>query len=176
MNHSIIIAGYGGQGALFAGKFLAYIGMLQGNEVSWLPSYGPEMRGGTANCGVTISDTPIGSPVVASPDLVIALNMPSYDKFEPLAQKDAKVFVDTELCDRAPVRTDVETFGLPTTRMANEHGLKGLANIILCGRLIKEANLCSFDLAVSAMEKTVPERKTGMLEMNIRAIKLGMES
>jgi 2-oxoglutarate ferredoxin oxidoreductase subunit gamma len=175
MNHSITIAGYGGQGVLFAGKFIAYIGMLQGQEVSWLPSYGPEMRGGTCNCGVIISKTPIGSPVVLSPDLVLAMNLPSYDKFEPLAQAGAKIVVDTELSTRPPARTDVETFGLPATRIADENGLHGLSNIIMAGQLIKQAGLCSYDVAVAAMEKTVDERKSEMLEKNIKAIKLGME-
>ena len=176
MNHSILLAGFGGQGVLFAGKFIAYIGMLGGYEVSWLPSYGPEMRGGTANCGVIISETPIGSPIVLSPDLLLAMNLPSYDKFEPAARPGAKIFVDTSLVSRGPARSDVETFGLSATKTAEELGLAGLANIIMTGKLIKETGLCTLDIAKAAMEKTVPPRKKNLFEKNIQALQLGMSS
>lgn len=174
MNHSILLAGFGGQGILFAGKLLTYVGMLGGYEVSWLPSYGPEMRGGTANCGVNISDAPIGSPIVLSPDILLAMNLPSYDKFEPLAVPNAKVFVDTSLINRKPNRADVETFGLPATRMAEEHELNGLANIIMIGKLIGQTGLCSLDEAAAALKKTIPARKTDLFEKNMQALKLGM--
>ncbi|MCL2081212.1 MAG: 2-oxoacid:acceptor oxidoreductase family protein [Oscillospiraceae bacterium] len=174
MNHSILLAGFGGQGVLFAGKFIAYIGMLSGCEVSWLPSYGPEMRGGTANCGVIISETPVGSPIVLSPDLLLAMNLPSYDKFEPAARPGAKIFVDTSLVSRGPARADVETFGLSATKTAEELGLA--ANIIMTGKLIKETGLCTLDTAKAAMEKTVPPRKKALFDKNIQALQLGMNS
>lgn len=174
MNHSILLAGFGGQGILFAGKLLTYVGMLGGYEVSWLPSYGPEMRGGTANCGVIISDAPIGSPIVLSPDILLAMNLPSYDKFEPAAVQNAKVFVDTSLINREPIRKDVETFGLPATRMAEENNLNGLANIIMVGKLIGKTSICTIDDAAAALKKTIPARKADLFEKNIQALKLGM--
>ena len=176
MNRSILLAGFGGQGVLFAGKFIAYIGMLSGNEVSWLPSYGPEMRGGTANCGVTISKTPIGSPIVLSPDILVAMNLPSYDKFEPAAVSGAKIFVDSSLISRSPERSDVETFCLPAARLAESSRLKGLGNIVMVGKVIAETGLCDLDAATEALKKTIPPRKTDMLEKNLKALKVGMES
>ena len=171
---TILLAGFGGQGVLFAGKLLTYAGMIMGREVSWLPSYGPEMRGGTANCGVVISETPIGSPIVLRPELLVAMNLPSYDKFEPLTESGGKIFVDTSLVSREPARNDAETFGIPAARIAEENGLKGIANIVMVGKLIAETNLCTLEQAIAALEKTVPPRKSAMLEHNIKAIKLGM--
>ena len=100
MTNQILIAGFGGQGVLFTGKFLAYKGLLEGREVSWLPSYGPEMRGGTANCSVILSDDPVGSPIVSNPDSLIVMNLPSYDKYEQSVVPGGKVFVDSTLIDR----------------------------------------------------------------------------
>ena len=174
MNYSILLAGFGGQGILFAGKLLTYVGMQTGHEVSWLPSYGPEMRGGTANCGVVISETPVGSPIILQPDLLVVMNPPSYDKFETMAKSGAKIFVDTSLVSRAPSRGDVQTFGLAATRTAEDKGMKGLANIIMAGKLIAETRLCSLEQAKAALEKTVPPRKADLMEKNMEALKLGM--
>jgi 2-oxoglutarate ferredoxin oxidoreductase subunit gamma len=112
-DNRILIAGFGGQGVLFAGKYLVYSGMLTGHEVSWLPSYGPEMRGGTANCSVIISDTPVGSPIVSQPNILIVMNLPSYDKYEKSAVPGGKVFVDSTLINREASRQDVESFYVP---------------------------------------------------------------
>ncbi|MGM9626456.1 MAG: 2-oxoacid:acceptor oxidoreductase family protein, partial [Eubacteriales bacterium] len=109
----ILIAGFGGQGVLFAGKFLAYKGLFENKEVSWLPSYGPEMRGGTANCSVILSDQPVGSPIVTNPDVLIAMNLPSLDKYESACVPGAKLFIDSTLIARSVKRTDVEAFEIP---------------------------------------------------------------
>ncbi|GHV09377.1 2-oxoglutarate ferredoxin oxidoreductase subunit gamma [Clostridia bacterium] len=173
MTRSILLAGFGGQGILFAGKFLAYLGLLGDKQVSWLPSYGPEMRGGTANCGVIISDTPVGSPIVLEPDTLIVMNPPSYDKFEPAAVKNAHVFVDSALITRTATRDDVRTAYIPATRLAEERGLKGLANMIMVGKLVGTLDLCTEEEARAAMAKTVPARKAELLEKNLEALRLG---
>ncbi len=174
MNHAILLAGFGGQGILFAGKFLTYVGMLSDHHVSWLPSYGPEMRGGTANCSVIISETPVGSPIVLTPTLLVAMNLPSYDKFESLAAVNAQVFVDSALISREAARNDVHTYALPATRLAEEKGLTGLANMIMMGHILAKTQLCSLEMASIAMSKTVPARKTDLVAKNMEAIRLGM--
>ena len=135
----IIFAGFGGQGILFSGKFLAYNGLIADKNVSWLPSYGPEMRGGTANCSVIISDTPIGSPIVSVPDMLVAMNNPSLDKYEDLVAPGGKIIIDSTLIDRKVTRTDVDVFYVPATKMAGDEGIPTLANMILVGKLIKDA-------------------------------------
>ena len=138
MTSQILITGFGGQGVLFAGKFLAYNGLMNGKQVSWLPSYGPEMRGGTANCSVIISDEAVGSPIVSKPDILVCMNLPSLDKFEKAAVVGAKIFVDSTLIERKVLRTDVETFYIPATRLATDAGTPTLANMIITGKILKE--------------------------------------
>ena len=170
----MLFAGFGGQGMLFTGKFMAYCSMIAGYEVSWLPSYGPEMRGGTANCGVVLSKTSIGSPLVTDPDTLICMNLPSLDKFEPSAAKGAKVFIDNTLVDRKAVRTDIQAFYIPATELADTNNLKGLANMIMAGKVIKEIGIFTPEQVRQAMGKTVSERKRELFEANLRAIELGM--
>jgi len=169
----ILVAGFGGQGVLFGGKFLVYTGMIAEKQVSWLPSYGPEMRGGTANCSVMISDKPIGSPIVTNPNLLIVMNGPSLDKFEADCEPNAQIIIDSALISRKVTRTDVEAFYIPATQIANDEGLDGLANMIIIGKAIKEANICSVDVLEAAMKKTVPERKKAMFDSNMSAIMRG---
>ena len=132
---NILLAGFGGQGILFAGKFLAYSGLYEEKEISWLPSYGPEMRGGTSNCSVIISDSPVGSPIVNNPDVLLVMNMPSLDKFENAVVPGGKIFVDSTLIERKVQRDDVEVFYVPATKMAADAGVPTLANMILRGLL-----------------------------------------
>ena len=127
----ILIAGFGGQGILFAGKFLAYKGLLEDLQVSWLPSYGPEMRGGTANCNVILSEEPVGSPIVTSPDVLIAMNLPSLQKYVDAVVPGGQIYVDSTLIAEKVERTDVEVYYIPATAMANEAGVPTLANIDL---------------------------------------------
>ena len=145
MTHEILLAGFGGQGILFSGKFLAYDGLLEDREVSWLPSYGPEMRGGTCNCSIILSDTKIGSPIVSNPNVLVAMNLPSLDKFEASAVPGAKIFVDSSLIDRKVNREDVEAYYIPATKMASDEGLSGLANMIMIGYMIKKAGVMPYE-------------------------------
>ncbi len=173
MTNQILLAGFGGQGILFSGKFLAYDGLLEEREVSWLPSYGPEMRGGTCNCSVILSDTKIGSPIVANPDILIAMNLPSLDRFENAAVPGAKIFVDSSLIDRKVARSDVEAYYIPATRIASDEGLSGLANMIMIGLMIKKTGIMPYENVERAMKKLVPAKKANLIELNIKAVELG---
>ena len=175
MTHSFLIAGFGGQGLLFAGKFLVNKGMLEGKEVSWLPSYGPEMRGGTANCSVIVSDDPVGSPIVDHPDVLMVMNLPSLDKYENAVQSGGMIFVDSTLIERKVERADVKTFYIPATRMAAEGGITTLANMIITGKILKE--LGEFDEArvEAALHKVVSAKHPEMYDVNLKALKLGRD-
>lgn len=175
MTNEIIIAGFGGQGILFAGKILAYGGMIAEKEVSWLPSYGPEMRGGTANCNVIISDEPVSSPVSPNPDVVIVMNKPSLDKFEDTVKKDGKVFIDSTLIDRKVKRNDLNCYYIPATQIANDIGAPKLANMVMLGKVIKEAGVLPLEIVLSAIEKSVPPSKKQLIEVNNNAIMKGYE-
>ena len=168
-----ILAGFGGQGILFAGKMLAYFGLMDNKEVSWLPSYGPEMRGGTANCSVCISDDAVGSPLVTEPDVLIVMNGPSYDKFINDVKPGGIAIIDSTLIAQKCERTDIKCFYVPSTQMAEDEGLKGMANIILIGKLIKETGLASDEVIKKALEKIIPPAKAHLIEKNIQAIELG---
>ena len=176
MTNEFLIAGFGGQGILFAGKLLAYIGLIGGNEVSWLPSYGPAMRGGTCNCSVCISDKQIGSPLVLSPDTLIVMNAPSYDKFIGDVKSGGSVFVDSSLIE---IEADgdipnVNRYSIEATKLAHDNGLKGMANIIMLGKLIKETKIADLETVRKAVEKSVPANKTHLIEANMKAIEIGM--
>ncbi len=175
MTNETLLAGFGGQGVLFAGKVLSYIGLMDEKEVSWLPSYGPEMRGGTANCSVTISDELIGSPLILEPENLVVMNTPSYDKFIGTVKAGGKAFVDSSLIDRKSDRTDIDVYYVPATKLAMENDLKGLANIIILGKLIKETNVATQDVIELAIKKCVPARKAHLVEANLRALQLGMD-
>lgn len=172
----ILLAGFGGQGVLFAGKILAYCGLIDNKELSWLPSYGPEMRGGTANCSVCISDEPIGSPLVLAPDILIAMNQPSFDKFVTEVKPGGKVFYDSTLIESECTHTDIEMYAVPSSQLADDNELKGGSNIILLGKLIKESGIFTLDTMKEAIEKVVPPSKAHLISNNFRAIELGMNS
>ncbi|MDR1892020.1 MAG: 2-oxoacid:acceptor oxidoreductase family protein [Oscillospiraceae bacterium] len=173
MDLKLIIAGFGGQGVLFLGKVLAYAGLTDGKEVSWLPSYGPEMRGGTANCSVCVSDQPIGSPLVTRPNVFVAMNLPSLDKFIDRTQPGGLVILDSSLINKKADREDVTVLEIPATRLADEQGLHGLANIILLGKLFKETMPCSYESLKKGLEKSIPSRKQHLLAANLKAVELG---
>lgn len=169
----ILIAGFGGQGILFSGKFLAYKGLLENLQVSWLPSYGPEMRGGTANCNVILSDTPVGSPIVTTPDVLIAMNLPSLEKYVNTVVPGGQIYVDSSLIDAKVEREDVEVFYIPATQMAKEEEISSLANMIIVGHLLeKHPELC-FDGVDDVVEKLVPPKKAALKELNMKALNLG---
>ena len=170
---NLLIAGFGGQGVLFAGKFLAYKGLLEGKQLSWLPSYGPEMRGGTANCSVIISDEPVGSPIVSNPDVLMAMNLPSLDKYEGDTVSGGTILVDSTLIERKVAREDVTAYYIPATRMAKEAGFPTLANMIMIGKLIKETGMVSYDGIKDALSKVVSAKHADLLDINLKAIEMG---
>ena len=171
----ILFAGFGGQGILFSGKFLAYNGLIAEKHVSWLPSYGPEMRGGTANCSVIISDTPVGSPIITNPDMLIVMNNPSLDKYEDAVVPGGKIFVDSSLIERKVKRTDVDVFYVPATSLAAEKGLDTLANMILVGKLIKESGIVDFTYVDAVLDKIVSAKHLDLKQFNHQALQLGYD-
>ena len=170
---AILIAGFGGQGTLFAGKVLANASLLKGLEVSWLPSYGPEMRGGTANCSVMVSDSPIGSPIVSHPDILLALNKPSFEKYEKLTAPGGYIFVDSSLVDVRSKRKDIKVFYVPATELARETGNASLANIVLIGKAMKETGLFLEADIIQALGMIVPKHKPALYDANIKALRAG---
>jgi len=171
-----LFAGFGGQGILFSGKFLAYKGLLENRQVSWLPSYGPEMRGGTASCSVILSDTPVGSPIVSKPDVLIAMNLPSLDKYEDAVVPGGTIFVDSTLIERKVKRTDVTVHYVPATGLANENGMPTLANMIIVGKILKELNEYTEDGINAALGKVISARHADKLGLNIKALELGRDN
>lgn len=173
---NVLLAGFGGQGILFTGKVMAYAGLMENKEVSWLPSYGPEMRGGTANCSVCISDEKIGSPLVVTPDVLVAMNLPSLEKFEGDVVPGGTIIVDSSIITKKVGRTDVNVVYLEASGLAENNGLKGAANMVILGRLFKETGFCSEENLDKGLQKTIPARKMALLENNRKAISLGIES
>ena len=169
----ILIAGFGGQGVLFAGKFLAYKGLMEELQVSWLPSYGPEMRGGTANCNVILSDTPVGSPIITEADVLIAMNLPSLQKYIDSVVSGGQVYVDSSLIDAKVERTDVQVFYIPATQMAKDNGIATLANMIIMGHVLENHPELSFEGTEAVVAKLVPPTKATLVELNMKALTLG---
>ena len=175
MTTQILIAGFGGQGVLFAGKFLAYKGLVQDKQVSWLPSYGPEMRGGTCNCSITVSDSPIGSPIITNPDVLIAMNLPSLQKFVNDVVPGGQIFIDSTLIDAKVERTDVEVFYVPATQMAKDAGFATLANMILAGKVLKETDSVTFEGNKETLESFIPAKKANLIDVNCQALQAGYD-
>lgn len=174
-NCRIILAGFGGQGILFTGKMLAFAAMLKGKQLSWLPSYGPEMRGGTANCHVIIDDKQIGSPIVTRPNLLVAMNKPSLEKFEDTVAEGGYVFVDKSLVDCEVKRADIKPVYIDATRIADEDGNRNLANMVMLGAILKETGIFTLDEIEETMKKSLPKSKQELVEMNMKAVKRGCE-
>lgn len=151
-SQQIIFAGFGGQGILSMGKFLAYAGMDADMNVSWLPSYGPEMRGGTANCSVILTDEAIGSPVVTKADVLVVMNRPSLDKFEHAIEAKGLLIMDSDLVDRMPERKDIEVIAIPAQTIAAEIGSKTIANMVLLGALVKKTGIVSMDTILASLK------------------------
>ncbi len=170
-----LFAGFGGQGILFAGKFAAYKGLTEEKQVSWLPSYGPEMRGGTASCSVIISDDPVGSPIVSKPDVLIAMNLPSLDRYEDAVVPGGMIFLDSSLIERKVKRDDVTVHYIPATRLAGENGMPTLANMIIMGNVLKATDGFNDDSVNAALKKVISAKHADMLEVNLKALKIGAE-
>lgn len=172
----IILAGFGGQGVLFAGKVIANAGLIEERELSWLPSYGPEMRGGTANCSVTLSDDPIGSPLVTTPNALVAMNQPSYDKFAQDVVEGGVIVADSDLVSGIEPIDGVEIAAIPASKLAKDAGLDGLSNIVLIGKLWDMTKFCERDVLDAAIEKSVPASKAWLIEKNKEAIQVGIDA
>ncbi|MBO5222844.1 MAG: 2-oxoacid:acceptor oxidoreductase family protein [Clostridia bacterium] len=170
-----LFSGFGGQGILFAGKFIAYKGLMDGKNVSWLPSYGPEMRGGTASCGVIVGDETVGSPIVSRPDVLVAMNLPSLDKYESTVAPGGIIFVDSTLVSRKVNRTDVTVYPIPATQMASDNKTPTLANMILVGKILKVLNDFDEVSVRTALGKVISAKRADMLEVNLNAMKLGAD-
>ena len=173
MTKRFVFAGFGGQGMLLIGKFLAMACMLDGKHVSWLPSYGPEMRGGTANASVIVSDEPVASPLVDKADAVVAMNLPSLDKYEDSVVPGGTIFVDSTLIDRKVKRTDVGVFYVPATGTANEQGIAKLANMIIVGKMLKECDFLPYSGIENAVRTVVGAKHADLFDVNMKAIDLG---
>jgi len=175
MTNRFLIAGFGGQGLLFAGKFLAYKGMMEGKQVTWLPSYGPEMRGGTASCSVVLSDEPVSSPIVDEPDVLMVMNLPSLDKYESTVAPGGTIFVDSTLIGRKVERTDVNVVYIPATGLASENNMSSLANMILMGAILKTLDQFDADGINAALKKVVSARHQEMFDFNLKALEIGRD-
>lgn len=173
--HQIVIAGFGGQGVLFAGKLLAYAGMMMGKEVSWLPSYGPEMRGGTANCHVILSDDMIASPIIQQPDILMALNKPSLEKFIDTVNPGGYAIYDNSLIEQPPVKDGVNLVGIPATKLATDIGAPKMANMVVLGQLIKASGVMTLDELKTGMAKSIPASKQHLLESNNKILDMGYQ-
>jgi 2-oxoglutarate ferredoxin oxidoreductase subunit gamma len=175
MLKEMIFAGFGGQGVLSMGKLIAYAAMKEGKEVSWMPSYGPEMRGGTANCMVNISDSLISSPVVNEYDVVVALNLPSLKKFEPKVKKGGILIWESSTIKEPPTRTDIQVYALPAIELAsNELKNVKVMNMLILGALVKMLNIVKKESLIIALKETLPERHHKLIPLNEKAIDLGM--
>lgn len=176
MFEQMIIAGFGGQGVLFVGKTLAYLGMDTNKNISWLPSYGPEMRGGTCNCSVIISDNQIGSPIIVNPDTLIVMNKPSLEKFADTVKPGGLIVLDSSLIDTKVTRDDINVIYIPAMKIAEEHGNAQLGNMVMAGAYIKSKEpMFSIDALYESVKAHIPPAKIKLAEKNIELIKAGYE-
>lgn len=169
----VICAGFGGQGVMSMGQLLTYAGMLEGKNVSWLPSYGPEMRGGTANCSVIVSDSPVGSPIVTDATAVIVMNLPSLLKFEKDLVKDGILLVNSSLIDKKASRDDIQAYYVPANEIANEIGNSKVANMVMLGAFIELTKAVEVDSVIAALKKVFGPSKEHLIPMNQEALARG---
>jgi len=175
MLQEIILAGFGGQGVMSMGQLLAYAGLMEEKHVSWIPSYGPEMRGGTANCAVTIADAPVSSPIVTEPDTLIVLNRPSLEKFEKSVKPGGLLLINSSLVDVHPQRQDLKILKIAATDLANEKlGNARVANMIILGAFVELTRAVSIDSVIAALKKVLPEYRHKLIPLNRQALELGI--
>lgn len=174
MTHEIIMAGFGGQGVMLMGQLLTYAGMIEGKQVSWIPSYGPEMRGGTANCSVIVSNEPIGAPIVSEPNLVVAMNLPSLEKFEPALLPDGLLIINSSLIDQQARRTDIKVCRVPANDIAAELGNSKTANMVILGAIIGASKVVASESVVKAFAKMFA-KKPELVAINEQAISRGKQ-
>ncbi len=175
MREEVIISGFGGQGVLFAGKLLTYAGLETGLQVVYFPSYGPEMRGGTAHCTVILSNDEIGSPFIRNPSAAIVMNIPSLERYEMLVKEGGILVVNTSLVDREPDREDIDVIAVPANDIADQVGDKRLANIVLLGALLARLKVVPFDAIETSLQKHIPENRRNLLEANVEALSRGAQ-
>lgn len=177
LDEKIVCAGFGGQGVMLIGQLITYAGMIDGKQVSWLPSYGPEMRGGTANCSVMVSDGPIGSPVISNnATAAIIMNLPSLVKFESEVLPGGKLLINSSLIEKKAERTDVEVYYVPCNDIANELGNMKVANMVMLGAFLELTKLVEVESVIAALEKIFGEAKKNLIEINRTAIAKGAEA
>lgn len=173
MKEEIILAGFGGQGVMSIGKLIAYAGMKEGSEVSWMPSYGPEMRGGTANCTVIVSSDKIPSPLSSRPDTIIVMNLPSWEKFLPMVKKGGLVLLNSSLIDKAAVRDDLEIIKVPANDVAGEIGNSQIANMVMLGAYIAQKEIVKMETLKGSLKNVLPERRHELIPVNEKALDYG---
>ena len=175
MHEEVIVAGFGGQGALFAGQLLTYTGLDEGFHVSWIPSYGPEMRGGTAHCTVIVSDDPVGSPIIREPTVCIVMNPPSMDKYEPLVRPGGILVINSTLARQKSERSDISAVYVPANELAAEVGNVKMANVVLLGAMLGTREILPIDSVKRTMDEHIPERRKHIIEPNKRALDRGVQ-
>ncbi len=175
MKQEVIIAGFGGQGVMLLGQLLANAGMYEGENVSWMPSYGPEMRGGTANCHVIVSSEPVASPYIVEPDTAIVMSLPSMEKFAPQVKKGGLLLINSTLIEKDPGRSDLDILKVPANKIANELGNTRIANMVALGAFVGRTGTVKMETIIEAMEKTLPKRHQDFIPLNTEALKRGAE-
>lgn len=175
MLEEIVMAGFGGQGVLTMGLIVSYAGMMEEKEICWMPSYGPEMRGGTCNCMVTVSDSTVSSPILSSFDTVIALNQPSLDKFEPKAKKNGIIIWESTNIAKGPKRADIKAIAIPAADEAIKLENPKALNMLMLGAYIQATGVVKLETIMKALKKVLPERHHHLLPQNEKAIMRGME-
>ncbi|MFW6263192.1 MAG: 2-oxoacid:acceptor oxidoreductase family protein [Thermotogota bacterium] len=173
--HGTIVSGFGGQGVMLIGQILSYAAMVEGKNVTWLPSYGPEMRGGTANCMVVIDDEAVGSPIIDKPTEVIAMNIPSLLKFEDELEKDGIMILNSSVIDKEPERKDIKVIKIDANKIADELGNLKVANMVVLGAYIESAKIITLDAVQKALENKLTGKKAKLVQLNIEAVKRGMQ-
>ncbi len=173
MQEEVLFSGFGGQGVMFVGQLLAYVAMDEGYEVTWIPSYGPEMRGGTAHCYVVISERPIGSPIVSNPKVAVAFNRPSFEKYETLVTEGGMLAYNASLIEETVQRSDIKSLAVPATDLADELGNTRMTNIVMLGAVLQARPILPLDAVRKGLENHIPSHRRNLLPLNLQALDKG---
>ncbi len=175
MSLEAILAGFGGQGVMLMGQILAYAGMCEDKHVTWFPAYGPEMRGGTANCSVVISKIPVGSPVISEPDLLVAMNRPSLEKFEKTVKPGGILCYNSSLIEIKPERNDLKVFAIPANQIATELGNSRVGNMVVMGAILELTQVVKLETVLKTLQKAFAGKKQNLIPVNQAALEAGMK-